>query len=90
MTWHVQYLSGTVPRVARFASPELAIEGACGFIDAGDDVYGIGTGPLKDSIGKEQIAKIYALWSNAATILAAKRRHEKDVIPAPKAKDGSD
>jgi hypothetical protein len=86
MTWHVQYRSCGADLVARFASPELAIEGACGFIDAGDDVYGIGTGPLSDSIGKEQIAKIHALWSNAATILAAKLRQEQNAAPVPKAK----
>jgi hypothetical protein len=43
----------------------LAIRAACRLIDHGYDVYGIGTGPLTDSIGKEQIARIYAMWARA-------------------------
>ena len=31
-------------------------------MDEGYDVYGIGTGPLTDSIDREQIARIYAMW----------------------------
>jgi len=30
---------------------------------SGCDVYGIGTGPLTDSIERDQIAQIYARWS---------------------------
>ncbi len=47
------------------SSPEQAIESACGLIDDGCDVYGIGTGRLTDSIGKEHIERIYALWTRA-------------------------
>ena len=46
-----------------YPTPERAIEAACRLMDAGCDVYGIGTGPLTDSIGREQIARIYALWN---------------------------
>jgi len=49
--WHVQY--------------RYAIEAACGLIDESCDVYGIGFGSLDDSIAKNQIARIYALWSRA-------------------------
>jgi hypothetical protein len=62
MTWHVQYRIGTVDHIERHPSPERAIEAACCLIDDGFDVYGIGTGPLTDSIGKDQIARIYAMW----------------------------
>jgi hypothetical protein len=65
MTWHVQYRVGAVDHVARYPGPELAIEAACHLIDDGCDVYGIGTGPLADSIGKGEIARIYALWARA-------------------------
>ena len=47
------------------ASPEQAIEAACGLIDDGCDVYGIGTGPLTDSVGQVEIARIYAIWAKA-------------------------
>jgi hypothetical protein len=63
MTWHVQYRLGAVDQVVRYPNPELAIEAACHLIDDGRDVYGIGTGPLTDSIGREEIARIYALWA---------------------------
>jgi hypothetical protein len=62
MTWHVQYRRESVDLVARFPSPEKAIEAACKLMDAAIDVFGIGTGPLTDSIGQDQIAKIYANW----------------------------
>jgi hypothetical protein len=48
--------SGTQP-------PSLAIAAACRLIDGGSDVYGIGTGPLADSIERDEIAQIYARWS---------------------------
>ncbi len=38
---------------------------ACGLIDDGCDVYGIGTGPLSDTIGKDEMARIYAMWARA-------------------------
>jgi hypothetical protein len=63
MTWHVQYRNEAVDLISRLPTPEQAIETACGLIEAGFDVYGIGTGPLSDSIDREQIARIYALWS---------------------------
>jgi hypothetical protein len=65
MTWHVQYRSKMGDCVERYPSPEQAIEAACRLIDDGCDVYGIGTGPLTDSIGKREIARIYAIWARA-------------------------
>jgi hypothetical protein len=29
---------------------------------------GVGTGPLTDSIGREQIARIYAMWASESSI----------------------
>ena len=63
MTWHVQYRKDTTNHIVRHPSPERAIEAACRLIDDGCDVYGIGTGPLADSIEREQIARIYAMWA---------------------------
>jgi len=65
MMWHVQYRKNTTSHVARHQSPEQALEAACRLIDDGCDVYGVGTGPLTDSIEKEQIARIYAMWARA-------------------------
>jgi hypothetical protein len=65
MTWHVQYRKNTVEHIVRYPSPEDAIEAACRLIDDGDDVFGIGTGPLTDSIERNQIDRIYALWARA-------------------------
>jgi hypothetical protein len=65
MTWHVQYRKYGTNRIGRHRTPELAIEAACHLIDDGYDVYGIGTGPLTDSVGKEQIARIYNMWARA-------------------------
>jgi hypothetical protein len=65
MTWHVQYCRGLVHHVERHPSPERAIEAACGLIDEGVDVYGIGTGPLTDSIARDEIARIYKFWARA-------------------------
>ncbi len=48
-----------------FPTPETAIENACRLIDEGHDVFGIGTGALTDSIEREQIAGIYAMWARA-------------------------
>jgi hypothetical protein len=39
-----------------------AIEVACVLIDNGCDVHGIGFGSLDDSIAKDHIARVYALW----------------------------
>jgi hypothetical protein len=52
-------------RIGMHPSPELAIEAACELIDQGCDVYGIGTGPLSDSIARNQIARIYDIWARA-------------------------
>jgi hypothetical protein len=65
MTWHVQYRELTVNHIVRHPSPEDAIEAACRLIDDGYDVFGIGTGPLTDSIERDCIARIYALWARA-------------------------
>jgi hypothetical protein len=63
MTWHIQYRKDTTDRIVSHPSPERAIEAACRLIDDGCDVYGIG--PLADSIGREQIARIYAMRARA-------------------------
>jgi hypothetical protein len=65
MTWHVQYEEDAAHLVAWHPSPQAAIEAACRLIERGYDAYGIGTGPLADSIEREQIARIYALWAAA-------------------------
>jgi hypothetical protein len=43
-------------------TPEAAIVAACRMMDEGRDVFGIGTGPLEESISPEQIACIYTIW----------------------------
>jgi hypothetical protein len=58
MDWHVQYREDGTDRVARYASPASAIEAACRLIDDGNEVFGIGAGPL--TIGKAEIDRIYA------------------------------
>lgn len=63
MTWHVQYRRDAIDMIGRHPSPEQAIEAACGLIDEGCDVYGIGTGPLTDSIDRERIDRIYTIWA---------------------------
>jgi hypothetical protein len=63
MDWHVQYRERGTDRIERYESPEEAIEAACSLIDGGVDVYGIGTGPLTDSIARDQIARIHAIWA---------------------------
>jgi hypothetical protein len=65
MNWHVQYREDGADRLVRHPSPESAIEAACHLIDNGCVVFGIGTGPLSDSIGKAQIDRIYAFWAKA-------------------------
>jgi|HubBroStandDraft_1064217.scaffolds.fasta_scaffold00015_22 hypothetical protein len=65
MFWHVQFRKDAVDHIVRHPNPEAAIEAACRLIDGGHDVYAIGTGPLSDSVGKTEIAKIYALWERA-------------------------
>jgi hypothetical protein len=51
-------------------TPEQAIETACRLLDGGCEVYGIGTGPLTDSIDKDQIARIYEIWARARPRIA--------------------
>jgi len=63
MTWHVQYRKEGSEHIARAPSPEAAIEAACHLIDEGCDVFGVGTGPLTDSIARNEIARIYAIWA---------------------------
>jgi hypothetical protein len=63
--WHVQYRNHETDQVVWFSTPEEAIEIACRLIDDGCDVYGIGTSSLEDSIAKDQIARIYAIWTKA-------------------------
>jgi hypothetical protein len=65
MTWFVRYIKSAADHLVRMSSPELAIEAACRLLDDGCEVYGIGTGPLTDSIGKDQIARIYEIWVRA-------------------------
>jgi hypothetical protein len=72
MDWHVQHRAGAIEHVDLHPSPEAAIEAACHLIDAGHDVHGIGTGPLTDSIGADEIARIYALWADT---IIPRRRH---------------
>ena len=60
MTWHVQFTSPDgIVEVRRFPDPERAIEAACLLLDDGSDVFGIGTGPLTDSIDRREIKRIY-------------------------------
>ncbi|MGA8711561.1 MAG: hypothetical protein WB647_00910 [Roseiarcus sp.] len=63
--WHVQYRRHDADHVEWFPTPERAVEAACGFMDDGCEVYGIGCGMLDNSIGKDRIASIYALWVKA-------------------------
>jgi hypothetical protein len=63
MDWHVQYRGAGVEHVVMHPSPEMAIEAACCLMDDGADVFGIGAGALDDSIDRDQIARIYALWT---------------------------
>jgi hypothetical protein len=65
MTWHVQYRRDAIEHVIQHTTPERAIEAACRLIDDGNDVFGIGTGPLTDSIGRGEIARIYDIWARA-------------------------
>jgi len=65
MTWFVQYQKSGTDHLIRANTPEEAIESACRLLDEGCDVLGIGTGPLTDSIAKDQIARIYEIWVRA-------------------------
>jgi hypothetical protein len=63
MLWHIQYRKNGSEHLVRASSPEAAIETACHLIDEGSDVFGIGTGPLTDTIAGNEIARIYAIWA---------------------------
>jgi hypothetical protein len=63
MTWHVLYRDHAGDQIVRHPSPEETIKVACLLLDDGCEVYGIGTGPLSDSIGKDEIARIHDLWA---------------------------
>ena len=63
MTWHVQYRKGGSDHIVRAPTPEAAIETACHLIDEGCDVFGVGTGPLTDTIAGNEIARICAIWA---------------------------
>jgi hypothetical protein len=78
--WHVQYILDTQQHVAMHPTPEAAIEAACRLMDAGHYVYGVGVGPLSDSIGPKEIARIYALWASAKNLLA--NRYETSRVPS--------
>ena len=63
--WHVEYRKDEAEHIRRFPTPEEAIDAACGLIHDGGDVYGIGSGSLDNSITKDQISRIYAIWVRA-------------------------
>ena len=65
MTWHVQYRKDATDHIERRSSRDRAIEAVCRLIDDSCDVYGVGTGRLTDSIEREQISRIYAMWARA-------------------------
>jgi hypothetical protein len=73
MTWHVQYRD-TEDHIEWHPTPEGAIESACRLMDAGHDVFGIGTGTLADSIDRKEIARIYAIWDRAKYPLGVRPR----------------
>jgi hypothetical protein len=75
--WHVLFVSSEgVFAVARFPTPELAIEQACRLLDEGRDVFGIGTGPLSDSIGPDRISRIYEMWKRTRPSIRATAERE--------------
>jgi hypothetical protein len=65
MPWFVRYTRSAEDHLVRMRTPEQAIETACRLLDEGCDVYGVGTGPLTDSIGKDEISRIYDMWVRA-------------------------
>ena len=83
MTWHVQFRAGGPDQITRHPTPEAAIEAACLMIDGGVEVFGIGTGPLTDSIDKTEIAKIYALWARVAPRPAGLGQGRRACPPVP-------
>jgi hypothetical protein len=65
MMWHVQYRVDAIDYIAPYPSPERAIGGACLLIDHGCDVYGIGTEASTDTMGRDEINRIYLIWARA-------------------------
>jgi hypothetical protein len=85
MEWRVQYRHGGTDHLAMFPSPEAAIENACRLIDDGHDVFGIGTGGLADSVEREQIAGIYAMWARAKSPSGQARAIGRDLATGEEA-----
>jgi hypothetical protein len=65
MEWTVQYKQAGVDRTVDAVNPDDAVRTACQLMDDGYEVCGIGTGALTHMIGKEEIARLYALWVRA-------------------------
>jgi hypothetical protein len=70
MVWHVQYRDGLTDYVEPHPSPERALDAACLLIDHGCDVYGIRTETFTEIIGRDEIARIYAIWARAKVLFA--------------------
>ncbi len=73
MMWHIQYRENGADHILRRPTPEGAIEEACRLMDAGYDVFAIGAESLADSIGKDEIEKIYIMWERARPRLTRAR-----------------
>ena len=67
--WQVKYREGGTDHLVRYPTPEEAIESACCLIDKGCDVYGMGTESFTASMGRDEIARIYAFWAKPKTPL---------------------
>jgi hypothetical protein len=63
MTWYVRFRFDGSGHIDRYPTREAAMEAACRLIKDKVDVYGLGTGPLANSLDKDQIAHIYELWA---------------------------
>jgi CheY-like chemotaxis protein len=70
MIWHIQYRDGPNDYMASHSKPERAIEAACLLIDHGCEVYGIVTEPFTETVGRDEIARIHAIWARAQTPFA--------------------
>jgi hypothetical protein len=65
MIWHVQYRDDAIEYVMSHPNPERAIEAACLLIEHGYEVHGIATEPSTATVGRDEIARIYAVWVRA-------------------------
>ena len=65
MIWPVKYRDDAIDYIASYPSPERAIDAACLLIDHGCDVYGLGTEASADTMGRDEIARIYFIWARA-------------------------